>query len=327
VNRPRVLVVAAFDEAHHAHAVHRARALERLGCEVEEFDLDWRPGIFQRFRAGDLHARLAETIRETEPGLVLVIGGGEHLEPDRVRAIALESNATFVNWFPDDLRTVLRAAEHARAYDQVFASSSDVAGALSSALNQPVELLPLAADPSVYRPIRSRDQFRANVVFAGRASRRREALLAGLVEFGLAIWGPGWRRTSLRDYCRGEAPSILDFVRAYGGASLAVNIHHTTPEAAQPEAHCNQRVFELAAMSAPQLVDERTDLERWFTPGQDLLTYRDGAELKALVSELLHDPVRMEAMAESARKELMARHTYMHRMSDLLQKISGLTNP
>ncbi len=28
-----------------------------------------------------------------------------------------------------------------------------------------------------------------------------------LVEFGLALWGPGWRQTSLRDYCRGEAPS------------------------------------------------------------------------------------------------------------------------
>ncbi|MFN2315484.1 MAG: hypothetical protein ABR602_02295, partial [Gemmatimonadales bacterium] len=108
MNRPRVLLVAAFDEAHHAHAVHRARALERLGCEVEEFDLDWRPGILQRFRAGpDLHTRLAETVRDTESGLVLVIGGGEHLDPARVKAMVLESDATFVNWFPDDLRTVL----------------------------------------------------------------------------------------------------------------------------------------------------------------------------------------------------------------------------
>jgi len=28
-------------------------------------------------------------------------------------------------------------------------------------------------------------------------------------------------------------------------------------------------------------------------------------------------------MAASARVELMARHTYMHRMSDLLHKVSG----
>lgn len=321
MTRPRLLLVAAFDEAHHAHAVHRARALERLGCEVEEFDLEWRPGLLQRFRVPELHDRLAATVRDTEPELVLVIGGTETLDPARLRPIIEGHAVPWVNWFPDDLRTVVRAAEHARLYARVFAAATDVAGALGGALGRAVELLPLGADPSVYRPLRSRDHFRANVVFAGRATRRREALLAGLVEFGLAIWGPGWRRTSLRDYCRGEVPSTDDYVRAYGGATLAINIHHTTPDAAQPEAHCNQRVFELAAMQVPQLVDLRTDLDRWFTPGEDLLTFTDGAELRALVGDLLHDPVRLEAMAAAARKELLARHTYMHRMSDLLRKV------
>lgn len=321
MNRPRVLLVAAFDEAHHAHAAHRARALERLGCEVEEFDLHWRPGLLQRFRAPELHDRLAETIAGTDPQLVLVIGGLEQLDPARVRTLVEAGDAAWAYWCVDDLRTVVRAAELARACPRVFAAATDVAGALHGALGRPVELLPLAADPSVYRPLRSRDVYRANVVFAGRATPRREALLTGLVEFGLAIWGPGWRRTSLRDYCRGEVPSTEDYVRAYGGATVAINIHHTTPDAAQPEAHCNQRIFELAAMDVPQLVDERRDLERWFTPGQDLLTYRAGADLRAMVAELLHDPARLEAMAASARRELMARHTYMHRMSDLLRKV------
>lgn len=324
MTRPRVLLVAAFDEAHHAHALHRARALERLGCEVHEFDLEWRPGLLQRLRAtGDLHVRLAETVRDTDPELVLVIGGTDVLTPARLAGVRQGNSVPWVNWFPDDLRTVVRAAEHAGHYDTVFAAASDVAGALGGALGHPVHLLPLAADPSVYRPVRSRDLYRANVVFAGRASRRREVLLAELVEFGLAIWGPGWRRTSLRDYCRGEVPGTGDYIRAYGGATLGINIHHTTPEAAQPEAHCNQRVFELAAMNVPQLVDQRTDLERWFTPGQDLLVYRDGAELRAMVGDLLHDPIRLETMAASARRELLARHTYMHRMSDLLQKADG----
>jgi len=319
---PSVLLVAAFDDAHHVHAVHRARALERLGCEVEEFDLLWRPGVLQRFSAGDVYARLARTVGEVRPDLVVVIGGGDHLDPERVDRIRADHGARWINWFPDDLRTVLRAAQHAAVYDQAVASSSDVAGALAGALGRPVEVLPLAADPSVYRPMRSRDQFRANVVFSGRASRRREGLLAELVEFGLAIWGPGWRRTSLRDYCRGEVPSTADYVRAYGGATVAINIHHTTPEAAQPEAHCNQRVFELAAMGVAQVVDERSDLLRLFTPGRDYLSFRTGAELKAIVAELLHDTARQDAMTASARRELLARHTYMHRMKELL-RIAG----
>lgn len=321
MSRPSVLVVAAFDDAHHVHAVHRVRALERLGSEVEEFDLQWRPGLLQRFKSGDIHDRLEETLQAIQPELVLVIGATDHLDPERIDRLRGQGGAPWVNWFPDDLRTVVRVAAHAHAYDEVFASSSDVAGALAGALGRPVGLLPLAADPSVYRPTRGRDLYRANVVFSGRATLRREALLAQLVEFGLAIWGPGWRRTSLRDYCRGEVPNTADFVRAYGGATIAINIHHTTPDATQPEAHCNHRVFELAAMAVPQFCDERGDLERWFTPGQDLLTYREPADLRALVDELLHDTVRLEALAASARAELMARHTYMHRMSDLLARV------
>lgn len=321
MNRPAVLLVAAFDDAHHVHALHRVRALERLGCRVEEFDLLWRPVLLQRFTAGDIHERLERTIAETAPDLVIVIGGTEYLDTDRIDQLRAAGSATWVNWFPDDLRTVVRVAEHARAYDRVLASASDMAGALSGALGRPVDLLPLAADPSVYRPTPGEGQYRANVVFSGRATGRREMLLAELVEFGLAIWGPGWRRTRLRDYCRGEVPSTADFVRAYGGASVAINIHHATPDAVQPEAHCNQRLFELAAMFVPQVVDERRDIDRWFTPGQDLLTFRSGAELKAIVGQLLHDATRREEMAASARAELMARHTYMHRMSDLLRKL------
>lgn len=323
MNRPSVLVVAAFDDAHHVHALHRVRALERLGCEVEEFDLHWRPGLLQRFSTGDAHTRLERTVREIQPELVLVLGGTEQLEPGRIAQLRTRGGATWANWFPDDLRTVRQVAEHAPVYDEVLAASSDVAGALTGALGRPVAVLPLAADPSVYRPTRGRDLYRANVVFAGRATARREALLTGLVEHGLAIWGPGWRRTRLRDYCRGEAPTTTDFVQACGGATLAINIHHTAPNAAQPEAHCNQRVFELAAMGVPQLCDQRGDLSRWFTPGQDLLTYQDSTELRTIVAQVLDDSARLAAMAASARAELMARHTYMHRMSDLLHKVSG----
>ena len=90
---------------------------------------------------------------------------------------------------------------------------------------------------------------------------QREMLLGGLVEYGLALWGPGWRKTSLRDYCRGELPKAEDYVRAYAGATVAVNIHHVDGlDPANPGRGCNQRVFELAAIGALQMVDTRADL-------------------------------------------------------------------
>jgi spore maturation protein CgeB len=167
--------------------------------------------------------------------------------------------------------------------------------------------------------MRSRDQYRANVVFAGTATPRRERLLAELVEFGLAVWGPGWRRTSLRDYCRGEQLSTGNFVRAYAGASVAVNIHRTGDGDREAAGRgVNQRLFELAAIGVPQVVDARADLDRHFRDREEVLVYRNPAELRGLVKSALEDHTAAAQVAEAARRRALGEHTYMHRMRDLL---------
>lgn len=320
---PSILVVAEFDDAHNAHAAQRCRALERLECRVDAFDLLGRPGWLGRIGGKDLPTRLRKAIDAARAEAVLVIGAPA-LDGQTVQELSAVTGIPWINWFPDDLRTADVAVERAPAYQQVFAAGSDVAARLAKAVERPVEVIPLAADPSIYRPLRSRDQYRANVVFAGRATPRREAMLAGLAEFGLAVWGPGWRRTSLRDYCRGEVPDTETYVRAYGGASVAINIHHTAPgrRNAEPEAFLNQRVFEVAAIGVPQIVDQRTDLDLHFETGKHLLVFDEPEELRELVKAALHDLPAAEQLGFAARKEVLSRHTYMHRMKQLL---SGIT--
>jgi spore maturation protein CgeB len=315
------LLVAHFDEAEHPHSAQRARALERLGCEVTTFDLAKRPGLLGRLKGEDLDKRLAKAVQEAEANLVLVIGGYE-LDGPAVVLLRSETAVPWLNWFPDDLTRIDDIRQAAAGYDQVFVAGSDVAAALSRRPGPPVELLPLAADPSIYRPLKSRDQYRANVVFAGAATPVREAYLSGLVEFGLALWGPGWRRTTLRDYCRGEVRSTAEYVRAYAGASVAVNLHRDLAAvAADGRAGCNQRLFELAAMGVAQVVDDRADLARWFEPERQVVTFRTPEELREAVQSLLHDPPGTDAMAAAARAEALARHTHMHRMQRLLEVV------
>ena len=207
------------------------------------------------------------------------------------------------------------------SFDALFVASMAARAALASSAPPQVTYLADGCDPSVCRPMRSRDQFRANVVFAGRATPHRERLLAALAEFGLAVWGPGWRRSLLRDYCRGERLGIGDYVRAYAGATVALNLHREDPALAGEG--CNRRLFEIAAIGVPQVAEDCADLALHFTPGREALVGRDERELKELVRAALHDIPLAEAVAAAGRRRALTEHTLMHRMAVLLQVVHG----
>jgi spore maturation protein CgeB len=265
-------------------------------------------GFLSRLRRVALHDRVARALAQAAPSLVLVLEGTQ-IGASLVAALRRKSDAVWVNWFCDGRRTAAAIDPVADAYDLVF-----VAGAGES--QRPSRYLPPGCDPSVHRPMRSRDQFRANVVFAGTATPHRERMLSELVEYGLALWGPGWRKTKLRDYCRGELLDHGDYVRAYAGASVAVNVQCSEEQHDDPG--CNRRLFELAAMGVPQVVEFRPGLDRHFQEGAEVLTARSATELKVLTAEALHDRSRAEQVAKDARQRALSEHTYMHRMHVLL---------
>ena len=316
----RVLVVGAFDDGMNAHTALRRRALERLGCRVASFNLVGSGGWLNRLRRVGLHDRLARAIAQTAPELVLVLEGSQIPAPV-VAGLRRNSAAVWVNWFCDGRRSPAVVAPVAPAYDLVFVAGSAAVEALRASGLREVRYLPPGCDPSVHRPMRSRDQFRANVVFAGTATPYRERMLAELVEYGLALWGPGWRKTKLRDYCRGEVLVQADYVRAYAGASVAVNLPCCEDAGPEGEPGCNRRLFELAAIGVPQVLVDRPDLAAHFREGSEILVARSTAELKGFVREALQDRAWSEQVAAGARQRALAEHTYMHRMRAVLAAV------
>jgi spore maturation protein CgeB len=312
----RVLLVGAFDDAMHAHTALRRRALERLGCTVTSFNLVSRGGVLNRLRRIGLHDRLGKALRHTNPEVVLVLEGSQ-MPPELVAELKRGSRALWVNWFCDERRSRNAISDLAGAYDLVFVAGSEVVESGETVGLPPLRYLPPGCDPSVHRPMRSRDQFRANVVFAGTATPHRERMLSELVEFGLAVWGPGWRRTRLRDYCRGELLEHADYIRAYAGASVAVNVQCSdASEGADPG--CSRRLFELAAIGVPQVVEDRPDIHRHFREGSEILVARSTGDFKSLLAEALQDRAWSEQVATGARQRALREHTYMHRLASLL---------
>lgn len=320
LEKSRILLVGAFDDGLNAHTALRRRALERLGCRVSSFNLMSDGGWLSRVRRIGLHDRLARAIAQTAPAVVLVLEGSQVGAP-LVASLRRQSDAAWVNWFCDGRRTPAAIEPLAPAYDVVFVAGTAAVERLSGVGLPPARYLPPGCDPSVHRPIRSRDRFRANVVFAGTATPHRERMLSELVEFGLALWGPGWRKTKLRDYCRGELLHHGDYVRAYAGASVAVNVHCWGDGEKEGDPGCNRRLFELAAMGVPQVVEHRPDLERHFDAGSEILVARTPTEFKSLTGEALQDRAWAEQVALGARQRALAEHTYMHRMGTLLEAV------
>ena len=188
-----------------------------------------------------------------------------------------------------------------------------------------VRYLPHACDPSVHRPLRPPDEFRANVAFVGDATPRREELLSEVLEFGVAVWGPGWRKTRLKEYCRGDSTTVENYVRAYGGATVALNLYREGPRGeARSSSGCNPRTFELAAMGLAQVMDARADLLALFAEGEEVFSFEDAETLKYLVRDLVADHERAGRIGKAARQRALEEHTYIHRIGVILEEMLGV---
>jgi spore maturation protein CgeB len=309
-----VVLLGRFDEPYGAHSPLKRRALERLGCAVAVVEHAPK-GFLGAIRKGDLAERLGRALKDHRPDLVLALG--PDLPGSGIIAEARKIHSCpWTLWWPSD-SGVAPTWVDVQAVDHTWVTSADLVGKVKG-----VRYLPHACDPSVHRPLRAGEEFRANVAFVGDATPRREALLSEVLEFGVAVWGPGWRKTRLKDYCRGDSTTVENYVRAYGGATVALNLYREGPTGeARSSSGCNARTFELAAMGLAQVMDARADLPSLFAEGEEVLAFEDPATLKAIVKDLVMEHERAAEIGKAARRRALNEHTYIHRLTTLLEEV------
>lgn len=108
------------------------------------------------------------------------------------------------------------------------------------------------------------------------------------------------------DYYR-DLPSL------YNGCTVNFNATNR-----QMGSAVNQRIFDVPACGGFLLTDHQESLEELFAAGDEVVTYRDKAEIPGLLRFYIGNPAAREKVARRARERVLRQHTYRHRLEELV---------
>jgi spore maturation protein CgeB len=302
----RVVLVAPFNTRYHRSGLALEAGLASLGCEVTRCEARER-GLAMISRR-TLPLRLDAALRRGAD-LVLVFRG-ERLDPGLVARLRPATRARWANWFPDDPHESELADRLAPAYDAFFTHDSASLPRYRRA-GVRAHYLAFGCDPGYLRPLAAGARWHAAIVFVGSRDPLRERVLTAVADLGLVVWGPRWPKGPVYG---------VNFVRALAGGTIGLNVHQQFGSG-QPDRYgsgANMRVFELAAVGTPQLVDAKTDIARHFIPDHEIALFTSVPELRARAGELLANEPLRRALGTAARARVLRDHTWAQRLEELL---------
>jgi len=310
---PRVCILA--ETTPFGWVTHYVRAFRRC-CDV--FTVGPAPSADDLARWGLSHlAHLVEPndvtvdLGELED-LATVLPGG--WAPDLVVAIACNGRPAYLTtqrlecpsvFISIDTWQCLVDYEHARHYDLVFVAQREFVPAMRAMGARHVTWLPLAADPEVHCPVEAEADH--DLVFVGTANAVAHRERAALLE-----------RLAAEFTCHRECGAYgEDYRRAFARGRLAFN------RSAMED--LNMRVFEALAMGRCLLTDRqaaRNGLLDCFEDGKHLITYDGEADLLTKARRYLSDEAARAAIGAAGRAEVLAHHTYDHRVRAIFDTVA-----
>jgi spore maturation protein CgeB len=185
-----------------------------------------------------------------------------------------------------------------------------------------------SVDPAVHRPAPPRDELRADLSYlATYAADRQPAVLALFIEparraperrFLLAgsMYPADFPWTTNLFYLPHVAPP--DHAAFYSSSRFTLS---TTRKAMAEMGHCpSGRLFEAAACGVPVISDAWQGIDRFFTPGDEILIASRPDDVLAALA--LGDAER-DAIARRARDRALAEHTAEARAATLLDELEA----
>lgn len=317
-----------------------AKALQNLGHSVRVFDapllypaftglsrLDMAPNRQHALENGYLRLvsqAVWSQAEEMKPQIVLALAQAplDRLTLQKMRQASMRT----VMWFVEDCRLFTYWQAYAPLYDAFAVIQKQPFLQELAAIGQKHAFyLPLAALPSFHRPLELADaerrQYAADVAFLGAGYPNRRLAFRPLKGRNFKIWGSDWDgEKALAEHIQrsGERIGEDEAVKIYNASKINLNLHSSvhTDKLVSGGDFVNPRTFELAAMGAFQLVDERSLLPELFAR-DELATFKTPEELYSSIDYFLNHPEERRKYAAKARARVLAGHTYEQRMQQL----------
>lgn len=352
----RVLVILPFYGGSLPVGRYCVSALRENNCLVDAFEA---PSFYPAYEAIKELRVSSDSLDSLQNGFLqfisqCIMAKVEKFEPDLVLALAQaplsrlalkrlrDAGVPTAMWFVEDFRLFTYWRAFAPYYDmfaiiqkEPFIEELGRIG-VSKAL-----YLPLAADPSVHRPLElcaaERAEYGAGLSFMGAGYVNRRKAFAWLTkqDAGVAkafkIWGTEWGdEPALSQYIqrKGKRISTEDSVRIFNASDININLHSSVQakKLVSGGDFVNPRTFEVAACGAFQLVDGRGLMPELFDT-DEMVTFDGMHDLLEKIRYFSGHPEERQAYAEKARKRVIREHSYTKRMRVLLdfavEHISG----
>ncbi len=226
-------------------------------------------------------------------------------------------NAVWVISHPDRVTDSLVAGQ-----DLVFVASKRFAVSLAERTGRPIEALAQATDPERFSPTAGPDGPATELLYVANSRGVRRRIVADLTPttYDLAVYGQKWRPTLLDPrYLRAEGIPNATLAGAYRSASIVLNDHW--PDMAE-HGFLSNRLYDALASGGFVVSDHVDEMEREFDGA--VPTYRTPRELRSIIRRFLADPAARRDHADRGRQAVVARHTFDHRVDELIARIEPL---
>jgi spore maturation protein CgeB len=318
----RWLVVLPFERPEHM-GMDFAAELGAMGHEVRTFAYRRDNPLYKNKRTKAAYQvwilrRLEAACRQWRPAIVLVIKGGP-ITPGVIGRVKDRMDTLFLNFFPDNPLWMM-PFEAIEAYDLFFTKERYALRALERVGLRNLYYMPMYCVPEFHHPVApggDAQHLTTPISLVGSWYPYRERLLTELKGYPIKVWGNGWDRAdalAVQAMVAGGPVWGRAKLAVYSSSTLCLNPHHPMNDIVG----VNTRVFELAASGACQVVDLKDELPALFTPGEEVLAYRDLDDLRRQLDHFLTHPGEARAIGQNARRRALKEHTLRHRIDEML---------